>query len=303
MKFLAAYIMKGRMSSIMVASSLGLLSLLLPPVSIVSSASVALVTLRKGGYEGLIVLGYASLAAAIIGFFIFGSLQIGVLFGLVLWLPIWLISIVLREAKHLSIAVQVAVLLGVVAVVGFYFFVSEPAVIWRSYLEQIIKPMLESDSVVSTETLNLQLQMLSRYMTGGIIAGSVYGLLFSLFLARWWQSALYNPGGFREEYLSLRVDTKVTIASLVIFAMAWFTSGIISEICWNITIIFVVLFVLVGLAVLHTAFSTIKTKRFMVPILYITVVLIPHVIAIIAVVGLLDGWMDLRKKFSNKTGT
>jgi uncharacterized protein YybS (DUF2232 family) len=163
--------------------------------------------------------------------------------------------------------------------------------------------MLENDSVVSTETLNLQLQMLSRYMTGGIIAGSVYGLLFSLFLARWWQSALYNPGGFREEYLSLRVDTKVTIASLVIFAMAWFTSGIISEICWNITIIFVVLFVLVGLAVLHTAFSTIKTKRFMVPILYITVVLIPHVIAIIAVVGLLDGWMDLRKKFSNITGT
>lgn len=303
MKFLAAYIMKGRMPSVMVASSLGLLSLLLPPVSIVSSASVALVTLRKGGYEGLIVLGYASLAAAIIGFFIFGSLQIGVLFGLVLWFPIWLISIVLREAKHLSIAIQIAVLLGVVAVVGFYLFVSEPADIWRSYLEQIIKPMLESDANISTEELNLQLQLFSRYMTGGIIAGSVYGLLFSLFLARWWQSVLFNPGGFREEYLSLRVDVKISIASLIILAMAWFTSGIISEICWNISIIFVVLFVLVGLAVLHSVFSTIKTKRFMVPFLYITVVLIPHVIVIIAIVGLLDGWMDLRNKFSNKTGT
>lgn len=303
MRFLAAYIMKGRMPSTMVASFLALLSLILPPASIVSSATVALVTLRKGGHEGLIVLGYAVLAVTIIGFFIFGNFQIGLLFGLVLWLPIWLISIVLREAKHLSIAVEIAVLLGVAGVVVFYLFVSEPALIWHSVLEQMVKPMLESDSNFSREELNQTLQLFSSYMTGGIIAGAVYGLLFGLFLARWWQSALYNPGGFRDEYLSLKVNAKIAMASVVIFVMAWFMTGIISEICWNISIIFVVLFTLVGTAVLHAAFSTVKTKRFMVPFLYITLVLIPHVIVIVAIVGLLDVWMDLRNKFSNKMGT
>ena len=97
MNFLAAYIMRGRMQAMMVASSLALLSLILPPVSIVSSASVALVTLRRGANEGLFVLVCACLSAALLGFFLFGNFQFALLYGLVLWLPIWVISIVLRE--------------------------------------------------------------------------------------------------------------------------------------------------------------------------------------------------------------
>ena len=130
MKFLAAYIMKGRMQAMMVASSLALLSLVLPPVSIVSSASVALVTLRRGGYEGLYVLLCACLSAALLGFFLFGSFQFALLYGLILWLPIWLISMVLREGNQLYIAVQIAVLLGVEGVVGFYSYVDNPAAMW-----------------------------------------------------------------------------------------------------------------------------------------------------------------------------
>ena len=120
MTFLAAYIMRGRMQAMMVASSLAVLSLLLPPVSIVSSASVALVTLRRGANEGLYVLICACLSAAVLGFFLFGSFQFALLYGLVLWLPIWLISIVLREGKHLSVAIEIAVLLGILGVIGFY---------------------------------------------------------------------------------------------------------------------------------------------------------------------------------------
>lgn len=304
MKFLAAYSMKGRMQSAMVASSLGLLSLfLLPPVSIVSSASVALVTLRKGSREGLVVVGYASLLAAILSFFLSGSFQYGILLGLGLWIPVWLVSIILREAKSLSITIEIAVLFGVVSTIGFYLFVNEPIQIWRPVLEQMFQPMRELDSDVSQEQINHSIQLFSRYFTGIIIAGAVYGLLFSLFLARWWQSALYNPGGFREEYLSLRVHPQIAMVSIFIIAMAALMPGVVSEICWNISILFVVLFTLVGTAVLHAAFSTVKAKRFMVPFLYITLVLIPHVIIIVAIVGLLDEWMDLRNKFSNKTGT
>jgi len=42
--------------------------------------------------------------------------------------------------------------------------------------------------------------LLAHFMSGVAAAGSVYGLLFGLFLARWWQAALYNPGGFRADY-------------------------------------------------------------------------------------------------------
>lgn len=284
----------------MVASSLALLSLILPPVSIVSSASVALVTLRRGEREGFYVLVCACFSASLLGLFIFGNFQFALLYGLVLWLPAWLISIVLREGKHLSVAIEIAVILGIIAVIGFYIYASEPALIWKVVLEEMIKSMLVSNTDMPVDDIRKSIQMFSHYMTGGITAGMVYGLLFGLFLARMWQAALYNPGGFRKEYLSLKIRPKVALVSLIVLMMAWLLSGIVSEICWNITIIFMVLYTFVGTSILHTAFSTMKMKRFLVPMLYITLIIIPHIIAVVIIVGGVDAWLDLRSKFLNK---
>jgi len=300
-KFLAAYIIKGRMQAMMVASSLALLSLLFPPVSIVSSAAVALVTLRRGGNEGLYVLIFSCLSAALLGYFLFGNLQFALLYGLVLWLPIWLISIVLREGKHLSIAIQIAVLLGMVGVVGFYLYANDATALWQSVLNVMVQPMLEnSPPDAPIDEIKQSIQVFSQFMTGAIAAGTVYGLLFGLFLARWWQSVLFNPGGFREEYLSLRVHPQVAIASLLIVAIAWLSSGIVSEVCWNIAILLVVLYTFVGTAILHSAFLETKIKRFAVPFLYVTLVLVPHAVALVVLVGVLDAWLDLRSKILNK---
>ena len=305
MTFLAAYIMKGRMQAVLVASSLALLSLLLPPISIVSSAAVALVTLRRGGYEGFYVLICSCLSAALLGLLLFGSFNFALLYGLVLWLPIWLISIVLREKKHLSFAVEGAVILGITGVIAFYFYAGDPAIFWHSMLTQMVQPMIEAGGVadIPLEKIEQSVQLFSHFMTGGIAAGTVYGLLFSVFLARWWQSTLYNPGGFREEYLSLRVQPKLALASIIVLILAWTMDGVASEIGWNISIIFVVLYTFIGTSILHATFSALKFKRFMVPFLYLTLILIPHTVIIVVLVGLIDAWLDLRSKISNKTGT
>ncbi len=305
MKFLAAYILRGRMQAMLVASSLALLSLLLPPVSIVSSASISLITLRRGGKEGLFVLICSCLSVALLGFFLFRNFQFALLYGLVLWFPIWIISIILREGKHLSVAIEIAVLLGAVGIVVFYLFVDDPASLWYMMLGQMIEQMIETGTEVdvSIDQVKQTIQMFSRYMTGGIALGSVYGLLFGLFLARMWQAALYNPGGFREDYLSLRVHSKVATISIIVVALAWLMPGTISEICWNISILFIVLYTFSGTAILHTAFSQMKAKRFMVPFLYIILILVPHSIAVVLIVGFVDVWLDLRNKFSNKSGT
>ena len=288
------------MEAILVASSLALLSLVLPPVSIVSSAAVALVTLRRGGYEGLYVLIASYVLAAILGLVIFGSFQFALLYGPL----IWLIAMILREVKELSIAVEITVLFGVAGIVVFFIFVNDPAAMWGSILTQMTQPVLENSDVdFPVEKIKQNIQFFSHFMTGGVAAGSVYGLLFGLFLARWWQSVLYNPGGFREEYLSLKVRPKLAIVSIVIAAIAWLMSGVLSEICWNITILFVVLYTIVGTAILHIAFSTMKTRFFMVPFLYLTLVFVPHMTIVVVIVGVIDTWLDLRSKFLNKTRT
>ena len=294
MRFLAAYIMRGRMQAMIVASTLALLSLIMPPVSIVSSASVALVTLRRGAFEGFYVLVCSSAAAALLGFFLLGNYQFALLYGVVLWLPVWLISIVLREGRYLSLAVEIAVLIGIVGVVGFYLYDSAPAVMWKNVLMQMLPPNAPIGEMQPT------LDMLSHYMTGIVAAGSVFGLLFGLFLGRWWQAVLYNPGGFRQEFLSLSTQPRLVIGSIAVIAVASLASGAISEIAWNIGILLFVLYTFIGTSVLHTVFAAMKLGRFMVPMLYITLFLIPHALLPIALIGLSDPWMNLRNKISNQ---
>lgn len=294
MGFLAEYIMRGRIQAMMAASALALVSLVMPPVSIVSSASVALVTLRRGGVEGLIVLSCSTLIAGILGFFILGNYQFVLLYGIVLWVPVWLISIVLREGRHLSLAVEIAVLLGVLGVFGFYLYEPNLAVMWKHMLTQMVPPNTAIDDIEHT------LGILSHYMTGIVAAASVFGLLFGLFLGRWWQALLYYPGGFRQEFLSLNTHPRLAIGSIVVVAVALLSADVISEISWNIAILLLVLYTFIGTAILHTVFASMRLNRYTVPMFYVTLFLIPHAMLPVALIGLGDTWMNLRNKLSNQ---
>ncbi|MDP3878195.1 MAG: hypothetical protein Q8Q50_14560 [Methylobacter sp.] len=286
--------MRGRMQAIIVASTLALVSLVMPPVSIVSSASVALVTLRRGVIEGLIVLACSTALAALLGFFLLGNYQFVLLYGVVLWVPVWLISIILREGRYLSLAVEIAVLLGVFGVVGFYLYDNDLASMWKSMLTQMVPANAPVEDVQHT------VDMLSHYMTGIIAAASVFGLLFALFLGRWWQALLYNPGGFRQEFLSLKTRPRLAVGSIVVVIIASLSSGIIAEVSWNVAILLFVLYTFTGTAVLHTVFASMKMGRFIVPMFYVTLFLIPHAMLPVALVGLSDTWMNLRNKISNQ---
>ena len=276
-----------------VASTLALVSLIMPPVSIVSSASVALVTLRRGAIEGLIVLTCSTAVAGLLGFFLLGNYQFVLLYGMVLWGPVWLISIILREGRYLSLAIEVAVLIGVLGVVGMYLYNAGLAAMWKSILSQMVPPNVPVEGIQHT------LDVLSHYMTGVVAAASVFGLLFGLFLGRWWQALLYNPGGFKQEFLSLNTHPRLAIGSIVVVVVAALSSGVISEVSWNAAILLFVLYTFIGTAVLHTVFASMKMGRFMVPMFYVTLFLIPHAMLPVALVGLSDTWLNLRNKISN----
>jgi hypothetical protein len=289
--------MQGRLQATIAASSLALLSLLFPPVSIVSSAAIALITLRRGASEGLYILGCGTIAAGLLGFFIQGNFQYAIAF-LLLWLPIWLISTVLREGQNLSLAVGISVFIGMLGIIGVYVFVTSPASMWKPVLAQIITQMAPTG--VPIENIRQAVEILSRYMTGTFFAGIVITLLSGLFLGRWWQAILYNPGGFKQEFLALTTGPRFTLAALVVIGMAFAKLGVMSEIATNIAAILFVLYVLIGIAILHTVFAAKSYGKHIVPMFYITLILIPinlkpFILLAIALVGLSDMWLDLRK--------
>jgi hypothetical protein len=287
--------MQGRLQAMLVASTFALLSLKFPPISVLSSAAVALVTLRRGASEGFYVLISSAVAAGLLGFFVLGNYQFVLLYGMVLWLPVWLISIVLREGRHLSLAVEIAVLLGVVGVVAYYQYNDDPSAMWKSVLLQMVSEKAPVENVQRT------VDGLAHYMTGVVAAGSVFGLLFGLFLGRWWQSLLYNPGGFKQEFLALNTHPRLALGSIAVIVLAAASSGSVSEIAWNVTILLFVLYIFIGTAVMHTVFSGMKMGRYLVPMFYITLFLLPHALLPVALVGLSDAWLNIRKKHTNQT--
>mgnify|MGYP000612556275 CR=1 FL=1 len=300
MNFLAQYIMKGRMQAMSVASSLALLSLLMPPISIVSSATVALVTLRRGAYEGGLVLLTASIAAAVLGVVVLGNFQFAFGYALILWLPVWLLAVALREGRHLSLALEIAAGVGVLAVIGFYLFSEDPAIFWMSVLDVLMQPMLENVEV-PIEQLKQTVIMISQYMTGIVAMGSVSGVLFGLLLARWWQANLYNPGGFSKEYLLLAMPPRFALSTLIVLAVALLADGLFAEMAWNIGIILFMLYSFIGMAIIHAVINNMSAKRFLLPSFYVLFFVVPHLVVPIAIIGLTDTWISLRKNIKPKT--
>jgi len=195
------------------------------------------------------------------------------------------------------LAFEIAVLLGIVGVFGFYLYNPDAELMWKGLLTQ----MLPSDAPIETTQLEMMrhtIDVMARYMTGIVATGMVSSLLFGLFLGRWWQANLYNPSGFRQEYLSLTAHSALTLGTMAIVVLASISSGTVSEVSWNVAILLFVLYAFIGTAVLHTVFAAMKLARYAVPMFYITLFLIPHAILPVALIGLVDAWLNLRKKHS-----
>jgi hypothetical protein len=306
MRFLAAYIMRGRMQAILVASTLAILSMRMPPLSVLSMAAVALVTLRNGPREGLIVLLVGAIATALLGMFLVTSPEFAFAYGVFQWLPIWLIAIVLRVTRKMATAIEVAVFLGILIVIGVYTVVSDPAGLWNGLLNTMMQPMLESaGDNIPLDEIKLSIDRLAHYMTGMVAAGSIFGLLLGLLLGRWWQSCLFNPGGFRQEFTHIKTSPKFAVTTLVIIVFALLSSGSASELAWNISVPLLVLYTFIGTAIIHVLLAARKNANIMMPLFYGAMFMLslatPAVIVPIAITGLSDTWLNLRDKISNKT--
>lgn len=292
MGFLATQIMRGRWQAAGIAIALALLSLFMPPISIVSSAAVALVTLRLGAYEGLTVFGISLATLGTLGV-LAGSVEFALLYGIVLWLPIWVLAILLRAGRQLALAIESAVLLGGIGIVSFSLFKPNSGEMWKNLLMQMSSPNASLD-------VQPQIEILAHYMTGIIAAGTIFGWIFALFLARWWQAQLYNPDGFRTEYLGLSTSKRFALGSVSLIGIAALSSGAIAELTTNLSILVVVLYVFVGTSVCHSLLAPLKQGRYLVIGFYATVFLIPHLLIPVATVGVVDAWFNLRQTFKVK---
>ncbi len=123
------------------------------------------------------------------------------------------------------------------------------------------------------------------------------GMIICLMLGRAMQASLDNPGGFRKEFYALRMPS--ALASVVLILALGISLIDQGNIGWSY-LVALPLFI-AGLAYIHQRIAAKTSSNLLFIVLYIFVVFVSPVQFMIAVLGFLDSWMDLRTKFSGSS--
>ena len=282
------------MQAVVAATVLAVLSLLVPPLSILSSAVIALVILRQGQVEGLLTTGLAGLASGLLVYLLLHSPAPA--FGFILlWLPVFVLALVLRITRSISLTIEAALVLGVMAIGVVYLQVPEPAVAWREALEPFSQELTKAE-LIAEDQRTLFLGEMARWMTGFFAAVFFLLLVVSVFVARWWQAVLYNPGGFRQEFHALRLHRALGFAGLAVLGLRF--AGFANEgPILDLGILLSAPLMLQGLAVAHGVSALTKAHAAWLVAMYILwFFAMPQVTMLLALVGLADVWFDFRAR-------
>lgn len=292
---MAAFALRGRFQALAVICGLAVASLMFPPLSLFSSAALALVALRHGAKESAWVLLLALLSLGLGGVLLAGDASAAAVYGLLLWLPVWPAALLLRASRRLEWALEAATGLGLVAVFGAYLLVDDPVGLWRERLREFVRSMLENAPPDFDPASLAQVpDLFAPYLTGAMAGGSVMSVILALLIARWQQAVLFNPGGFRREFVGMRLHAGLAYAALACFAAGMLGGGVLAEIAWNLCIVFLMLYTIGGFSVLH---ALLGGKTFWVVGVYIALLVMPQfVLPPTVLLGFSDAWLDWRKR-------
>jgi hypothetical protein len=154
---------------------------------------------------------------------------------------------------------------------------------------------LVKDGVVAEQASAAVFAELAGWMTGAFAAALVAQLLFGLFIARWWQALLYNPGGFGEEFRDLRLGRSFGVVALLLLAALPFFDGV--GLAAHMLLVLSVLLLLQGLAVVHKVRALKQARQAWLVGFYVLLILfMPQTLLLVACVGLVDIWADIRAR-------
>jgi hypothetical protein len=303
MKALAELIVKGRWQAVLVSALAGALTYLLPPfttvLSYLAAAAVALVTLHIGVVSGLQVLALAA-AATLLFHQLLGmqaELVLDLLLVMLLWLPSWLLALVLRQTRALGHALLAAVLFGGCLLLAVYGYYGDPVPWWVERLHTLETALGEAGISMQSLADSELVAQIAALMTGVVLASLVTGVIGSLLLARWWQSLLVHPGAFRLDFCSLRRGNLAGLLTVGMMALARLAPGMAGDLAAQLALVMLVPYLLAGLAVVHSLVTQSGRGKGWLVAVYVALAFLPQASLLLAGGGLLDTWVDFRRRF------
>ncbi len=289
MRALAEFIMRGRVQ----ATSVVAVAAALPLLFWISAAAGSLVLLRRGLSDALSILVVGLLPALVWWYFDEPRTALVLLGTLGL-------AQVLRTSASWSWVLLVSVGLGLIysQVLGSMFgeLISATVNELKTLLPQLLEGMHEQLTVAEQAKLDGLLEPLMIGLMATVL--QVVSVL-SLLLGRYWQSQLYNPGGFAREFGELRLPPVLAIGLLVGMLLApqvGVELTLLMPLC-SVPLVFA------GMALLHGLVAQGRLGKFWLVGLYVSLLLFMHLVyPLLVMLAVVDSLIDFRGRLTPKNG-
>jgi hypothetical protein len=263
-------------------------TLLLPAPQLTSGVILVLLVLAQG--TRLAVIEAAAAAALLLAVSLVFGVSLASIVTLMAgtWLPLLLLTLLLTGTRSLALTMQVTVIAAVMAMVGFYLVVPDPAAFWQPYLTTMAEIVRQNNLELNTEMLNAEVMTVSAtlafwmlYITGLLLG---YGLYTKL------PANSAGFGRFRDLNFGRVIASIMAVASLL---------ALVVDVGWlqNVAFVMFVVFWIQGLAIVHWMHAQQLLPLGAVVAVYILLPLLQVLlITVLGILGYMDAWFEFRRR-------
>ena len=116
------------------------------------------------------------------------------------------------------------------------------------------------------------------------------------------QAALYNPGGFRQEFHRFRLDRALAYVALPFLLGVFFTGGGLADFFRDGALLIGSAYLVQGMALVHGISGAVgASQAWLVGFYVLLVIAMPQAVVIVATLGYVDAWLDFRARLRSRT--
>lgn len=280
MRALADFIMRGRTQAAIVA-------LIGHWIPLLGPATVALVTLRRGAANGVLILLWAILPAVVLLLL----KQHNALLAVTGVISVYIGALILHRTALWQYALMALVACNTLG--ALLLALLQPEAV--NHMLALCTELFKQLQAQSEQPLGLPVPDTTLVLALLAAMTALSGAL-GLILARWWQALLYNPGGFAAEFRALRLAPLPATVCAAAVAYCYWRGG--STGMW--VLVFAQPLLFAGIALVHAFIAARGMGVQWLVMLYIAMVVLQPLTALLVIVAFCDTWLNFRGRLRPK---
>ena len=295
MKALGKFLTRGPAQAVLTVVGLsGLATIIAPFAYWLAGTPLALLGLRQGWQRSLQIMLAATMLVVVI-LLLSGVTPYAITqFLLGIWVSVLVVAIVLRESE--SQGVMVAAGAGMAAAFVFFMHYTQPDLtayyqglfneVWDKHIVPGLTQQRSPEDITQLKAVADKMVPLLNGIRASLIS---FAIISTVLLARAWQSQLFNPGGFWQEFLNLRIPEWLLMA-IMVAAVIVFSQGTVNDsVARDCLMVLVMAYAFQGAATVHAAAANKAAVKPWVIAMYLSLLFVTlYAVIILCCIGIAD---------------